>query len=394
MKILLYVHFWAPNVGGVEVSSMALARGLATWHERHGGEAIDVSLATPTPADGMDDSRLPFRVIRRPGVQELARLIREADAIHVAGPCLLPLLIGKVLRKPMLIEHHGYQAGCPNGLLFYEPTKTACPGHFMAERYLECVRCNAFNLGTLRSVRLLLLTFLRRGISKTVAANTHISKHLLVRLELPRSQVIYYGIPDSLAGWTEPVSQQQYLPACFAYVGRLVQEKGPQVLIEAGARLKKQGAGFQLRFIGDGPERQRLEALADANGLHNHVVFTGFLSGEALRAALADVVALVMPSLMEETAGLAPMEQMMRGRIVCVSEIGGLSEVVGDAGLKFPPGDADALAACMLRVLEEPELRKELGWKARRRAVQFFLEERMVEEHLQTYRAIVASEAD
>jgi glycosyltransferase involved in cell wall biosynthesis len=61
-------------------------------------------------------------------------------------------------------------------------------------------------------------------------------------------------------------------------------------------------------------------------------VLHGFLTGHALRAALAGVAALVMPSICEETCGNAAIEQMTKGRLVIASDIGGLGEVVGDTG--------------------------------------------------------------
>ena len=79
----------------------------------------------------------------------------------------------------------------------------------------------------------------------------------------------------------------------------------------------------------------------------------------------------------------------MRGRMVIATDIGGLGELVGDAGLKFPLGDAKSLASCMLRVLKESNLAKALGKKAEQRAQAFFREERMVVEHLVVYRELL-----
>jgi glycosyltransferase involved in cell wall biosynthesis len=81
---------------------------------------------------------------------------------------------------------------------------------------------------------------------------------------------------------------------------------------------------------------------------------------------------------------------MMRGRLVIASDIGGLGEIVGDAGLKFPPGDAHALAACMRKVLEDPSLIDALGEKGRDRARVYFARERMIEEHAKVYRHILS----
>jgi glycosyltransferase involved in cell wall biosynthesis len=84
------------------------------------------------------------------------------------------------------------------------------------------------------------------------------------------------------------------------------------------------------------------------------------------------------------------MEQMMRGRLVITSEIGGLGEVVGAAGLRFAAGDADALTACLKRALDDPELARKMGTQARSRALSLFRQERMVEDHLAAYRLVNA----
>jgi glycosyltransferase involved in cell wall biosynthesis len=96
-----------------------------------------------------------------------------------------------------------------------------------------------------------------------------------------------------------------------------------------------------------------------------------------------------MPSVWEETAGLSAIEQMMRGKLVIVSAIGGLQEVVGDTGLTFPPGDANALAECMRSVIDNPASLLDLGKKARDRALALFERQRMIDEHASVYRRVV-----
>ena len=149
---------------------MAFARGLAAREANHSGKEIEITLVTQTPASGMNDSVLPFRVVRRPGFRRSVHLIREADLVHMAGPSLLPSAIAWLIGKPAVIEHHGFQSICPNGQLLYEQTKTPCPGHFMARRYGECIRCNS-KVGRLTSMKMWLLTFPRRWLSQRVSAN-------------------------------------------------------------------------------------------------------------------------------------------------------------------------------------------------------------------------------
>lgn len=384
MKVLIYAHAFAPKIGGAETYVMLLAKGLSA-------RGVSVTVATPTPRDGFDDLSLPFHVVRQPGVRALWQLIGEADIVQLAGPVFVPLAMGLLRRKPIVIEHHGYQAVCPNGLLFYEPMKAACPGHFMARRYGKCLRCNAVTVGWVKSAVMLFLTFPRRWLCMRVALNVPISHHVLLRLRLPRSQVIYYGIPDPFccAHSSSKAAAPLDSPLTFGYIGRLVSEKGLPVLLEAARHLKEKGYAFRLQFIGDGPERRRLEELTEQYGLRDCVVFTGFLTGIDLERAVSEVAAVIMPSVWEETAGLAAIEQMMRGRLVIASDIGGLGEVVNDAGLKFLPEDVDGLLACLVQVLENPELVVELGRKARQRALSLFRQERMVDEHLEVYREIL-----
>jgi len=366
---------------------MSLARGLLAAAECSGFEAPKLTVVTPTPRDQSRDGSLPFRVIRQPSLYQLVGLIRASDVVHLAGPCFLPMLLGLLLRKPVVTEHSLYQAVCPNGLLLDERTKTICPGHFMAGSYGECLRCNRANRNWWKSLSMLLLTFPRRWMCQKIAQNIVPTMHVSRRLNLPRTVTIYHGThPPHIQQFGE---QHPAQPLCFAYVGRLVNKKGLELLMEAAGRLHAAGCAFRLKVIGDGPERVCLEKTVDALGLRPRVTFTGFLQDERLARALGDVAVVIMPSIWEETAGLSAIEHMMRGRMVIATDIGGLGELVGDAGLKFPLGDAESLASCMLRVLKESNLAKALGKKAEQRAQAFFREERMVAEHLVVYRELL-----
>src|SRR5208283_5844120 len=127
-------------------------------------------------------------------------------------------------------------------------------------------------------------------------------------------------------------------------------------LLQAAGKLTEAGYSFRLKIIGEGPERAKLEKIGDSVGLEGRVSFLGSLTGAPLFNELRAATAVVMPSLWEETAGLSAIEQMMRGGAVIASDIGGLGEVVGQTGLKFPPGDAAGLTSCMQCVLDQPRL--------------------------------------
>jgi glycosyltransferase involved in cell wall biosynthesis len=381
MKILLYTHSWAPSVGGVETVTMVLAQGLAEWEGTHSGEKVAITLVTQTPANGMDDSKFPFRVVRRPDFGELLRLIRDADVVHMAGPSLLPSAIAWLTRKPAVIEHHGFQTICPNGQLLYEPTQTPCPGHFIARRYGECIRCNA-KLGRLGSAKLWMLTFPRRWLSRRVSANVMPTSWLGSLLQLNRAKTIHHGLPAREA--PAPRRVRSTVPV-FVFLGRLVGTKGVRVLIEAAGLLLARHREFQMRIVGDGPERQELEKLAQDLGVHSYVRFLGYVSAERLEESLVDATAVVMPSLGGEVFGLVAAENMQRGRLVIASDIGALAEVLGDAGMTFPTGDSEALARCMESIIADPMLAEEIGQKALRRVAHFFAADQMVREHMRVY---------
>jgi glycogen(starch) synthase len=378
MNVLLYAHAFAPKIGGVESAVMSLAMGVAK--SQAGSSVTRVTVVTPTPRGEFDDASLPFRVVRRPSVPRLVSLIRSSDVIHLAGPCFIPLAMGLLLRKPVVVEHHGFQTICPNGQLLYEPTRTLCPGHFMAGRHAQCVRCNAKD-GLLQSLALWFFTFPRRWLCTHATANIMPTNWLGGLVQLPRSTTVYHGLTNANVSDLPSTSAS----STFAFVGRLVSTKGVQILLQAAQQVRAQGLRFQIKVIGDGPDRQLLESQIAEKGLTENVQFLGYVPAGDLEKHLADVSTIVMPSLAGEVFGLVAAENMARGKLVIASDSGALSEVIADAGLTFPAGDVSGLARCMKQVLQDETLPAKLGSAARTRAANEFNERRMLERHLNIY---------
>ncbi len=88
MKILIYSHFFAPSVGGVETVVLSLARGLADLRKPDGTPEFELTVVTATRADDFDDNVLAFRVVRQPNLLQLWSLIRSSNIVHIAGPLL------------------------------------------------------------------------------------------------------------------------------------------------------------------------------------------------------------------------------------------------------------------------------------------------------------------
>ena len=389
MKLLIYSHAFAPQVGGIETFVMYLARGLVRSDSEQATNFFTVTVVTQTAGTEEDVSNgTLFRIVRKPGAWELWRLIGNADRVLLAGPAILPLAFALIRRRVVIVSHHGYQSICPNGMLFQFPTQTCCPGHFAAGRYTECVKCNAPQEGTAGSVRILFLTFVRRAFSRLATSNVAVSEHVAKRIALPRLRVINNGVPDV------PPPRQVFAaavpsqaPISFAYVGRLVTEKGIPVLVEAARVLRSRGCRFQVLIIGDGPERGALQALTSSLKLDNEVCFLGFQRGPQLQEVMNKVSALVMPSICEDAAPFSVLEQMMQEKLVIGSRIGGLAEEIGDAGLTFEPGSATALAEQMQLVIEHPHLIESLGKRGRGRALAYYTLQRLVLEYRDLLRA-------
>jgi len=360
---------------------MYLATGLARLRTSDELPPFEVTVVTKTPGVQDETSSVnSFNVVRKPGPRKLWSLIRSADTVLLAGPAILPLLFALLQHKRTIVTHHGYQSICPNGMLFHFPSQQSCPGHFAAGRYLECVKCNAPQDKLTGSARLLCLTFVRWALSRFANSNVAVSQHVSSRTALPHTLVIRNGVPASpSAGATVHTGRDG--PFRFAYVGRLVTEKGVNVLIEAARILRDRGCQFEVLIIGDGPERQALEAQASSQQVNAHVRFLGFLFGSSLEQALSGVSALIMPSICEDAAPFSALEQMMKSRLIVGSKIGGLAEEIGEAGLTFPAGSAPGLADQMQKVTEQPELISLLGKQAHDRALQSYTLERMISEY-------------
>jgi len=162
-------------------------------------------------------------------------------------------------------------------------------------------------------------------------------------------------------------------------VGRLVEKKGHATLVEAAGRLHQRGLGFQLRIGGEGPEWPLLQRLVHQLGLGEKVVFLGPLSESELRAeyAGADVFALACRQLANGDRDGIPnvlLEAMAYGIPIVSTRVGGVSEAVvgGESGLLAAPGDPDAFASELGRLLEDETLRAQLGQAARARVTAQF----------------------
>jgi glycosyltransferase involved in cell wall biosynthesis len=159
---------------------------------------------------------------------------------------------------------------------------------------------------------------------------------------------------------------------------RLSPEKGIDAAISAAA-----GAGIPLRIAGDGPDRERLQALADRAG--SPVELLGRLPPEGVRRLLAGAAAVLMPSNYHEFSPYAALEAMAQGVPVVANAMGGLPELLGP-GRCVRHGEPDGLAVRLAALWADPDAREAEGAALLERA----RERHTIERHVRDLQALYA----
>jgi glycosyltransferase involved in cell wall biosynthesis len=169
-------------------------------------------------------------------------------------------------------------------------------------------------------------------------------------------------------------ARERPLPATprLLSVGRLAEQKGQLLLVEAASLLASRGIKFQLVVVGDGELRPQIEELIEQRGLAGHVTLAGWKSNRAICDLMQNSRALIMPSFAEGLP-VVLMESLALKRPVLSTYIAGIPELVenGVSGFLVPAGDVTALADAMATILAaEPEALERLGERGRERVRQ------------------------
>jgi glycosyltransferase involved in cell wall biosynthesis len=200
------------------------------------------------------------------------------------------------------------------------------------------------------------------------------------------ARVIYNGIdPQPFLQVAERQSRAHDAKR-LVYVGGLVTHKGVLTAIEALGLLQRKGQaeGLHLTVVGGGhPDYEaRLERRVQELALNERVTFRGRVPRDEVAGILAHHDVFLFTSLYEEPIARSVMEAMAAGLAVVATPVGGQREMLEDGqnALVFPPGDAPALAQCILQLRRRPDLRARLAESGHRIVLERFTLDRMVDE--------------
>lgn len=172
-------------------------------------------------------------------------------------------------------------------------------------------------------------------------------------------------------------------PVTIIFMGRLVSAKGIDDLIDAALTLLSKSLSFELVFYGEGEEERFRQRCREKN-LDGHVMFKGWIDGKEKEIAYIDGDIFVLPSY-NEGLPMGILEAMSYGLPVVATRVGGIPDAVkeGVNGFLITPGDVQALAACLEKLIVNPNLRREMGRVGRELATTHF-EVSIVTEALET----------
>ncbi|MDZ7842664.1 MAG: glycosyltransferase [Gammaproteobacteria bacterium] len=185
----------------------------------------------------------------------------------------------------------------------------------------------------------------------------------------PKVKVVHCGLERAFHD-VPPVA----MPAAprLVCVGRLCEQKGQLLLMQAASLLAEQGLAFEIVLAGDGEMRAEIEALIERNGLQGRVRITGWISSEQVQAEILAARALVLPSFAEGLP-VVIMEAMALRRPVLTTYVAGIPELVrqGENGWLFPAGAVEELAAALADCLAQPpDVLQRMGEAAYSRVLQ------------------------
>jgi glycosyltransferase involved in cell wall biosynthesis len=277
---------------------------------------------------------------------------------------LTPSIIGAARSRgvPVVLTLHDYKPVCPAYLRLRDgkPCSDCLNGDF---RPVMKHRCADGSLG--KSALLYGEAVIQRRlgnyekVSRFVAPSRFMRDSIVHRFPPERVNLLYNGVDLG------SISASDQDDGYALYLGRLSSEKGIETLLRTHAEADGR---WPLMVAGTGPMGEAFRTT------YPTARFAGHLAGEALRSAIARAGAVVVPSECLENCPMAVLEAMAYGKPVVGSRMGGIPELIadGETGLLFDAGSVGSLAAALSRLMQAPDLRREMGRNARLRAERHF----------------------
>ena len=394
MKILLVSDYGTP-AGGAEVQLLGLRKELR--RRGHDARLFSSSARTKGVPGGQADYecfgtlssfRTMVQTANPSAYRSLKRVLAEfkPDVVHVKlfltqlSPLILPLLRS----VPSIYYVAWYRPVCPLG------TKMLPDGSECTVRFgVPCYSNGCLPLHDWAPLMLQMKLWRRwRGVFRLIVTNSEATRRLLTADGIDVSAVVSHG--TEVRDPRPPLSP----PPTVSFAGRLVREKGVDILLHAFAKIVQELPDARLLIAGDGPERDNVHRLARKLGIASSVDMTGHLSRDVLEQTCEAAWVQAVPSLWAEPFGIVAVEAMMRGRAVVATAGGGLSEIIRDGltGYLVPPGDAQSLADALLKLLRDRAVADRMGAAARSDALLRFSESGFADQLLELYQHAINGE--
>ena len=391
MKILLINDIGRPT-GGAEFQMLALKKGLQErGHEvrlfSSRASLVEGELVADYSCFGSNSKLQVLSQTANPSAywqlkQILARF--QPDVVHVRmfmwqlSPLILPLLKD----IPCLYQTAVYKAICPAGTKVL-PDGSRC-------KYDVGIACLKNGCLTPQTWAVLMVQYRLwqqwRSAFDLVVALSYGMKAQLETAGIDSVEVVYNGVP------VRPMRPELCNPPTVVYAGRLVPEKGIDVLLKAFAQVLLKVPQAKLLIAGDGVEQANLQALCSDLGVAQSVQWLGYLPQSEMEQQFNNAWVQVVPSLWAEPFGNVTTEAMMRGTAVIAAAMGAQPEIVadGETGFLVPPGDVEALAQKLTLLLEDCSLSEKMGRAGRDRALSEFSEDKRNDRFLEIYKRLQA----
>lgn len=200
-----------------------------------------------------------------------------------------------------------------------------------------------------------------------------------------------FGVAENI--FTPPLKRDLNRGFIVGYAGRLVPEKGVDVLLQAVAKLPGQ---WRLHVAGDGPERKNLQQLVQQLGITERIFFDGALPSQRMVGYLQQLDVLVLPSRTrpnwQEQFGRILVEAMACEVAVIGSSSGEIPQVIGPAGLIFAEDDVEQLHQHLLRLLQDPAERQRLAKTGRERVLANYTQTQIAQQTVEVYKEVLSAE--